>query len=194
MAYEHASNQRKKMIASKFKELLCIKPLSQISVSELARLCGINRKTFYYHFEDINALLNWTMEQETIKVICRYDMLSDFDRVVGHVADYMDKNHAMLYNIYNSGGGNQLRQFFFENFRILMESGIREIVKTEGYRISDEYQMFLVNFYTEGLVGSIISQISKPRRYQKETLIAYIFITFHRGILKALQDAHENRL
>ena len=33
------------------------KPLSKITVSEIIADCGVNRKTFYYHFEDIYALL-----------------------------------------------------------------------------------------------------------------------------------------
>ena len=31
------------------------KPLSKITVSEIIADCGVNRKTFYYHFEDIYA-------------------------------------------------------------------------------------------------------------------------------------------
>ena len=89
MAYENASNQRKEMIASKFKEMLRTKSLSKISVSELIRQCGINRKTFYYHFEDIFALLKWTMEQETIKIIRQYDLFRDYET--------SDRNHRRLY-------------------------------------------------------------------------------------------------
>ena len=70
------------MIASKFKEMLRTKSLSKISVSELIRQCGINRKTFYYHFEDIFALLKWTMEQETIKIIRQYDLFRDYETVI----------------------------------------------------------------------------------------------------------------
>ena len=98
MAYENASNQRKEMIASKFKEMLRTKSLSKISVSELIRQCGINRKTFYYHFEDIFALLKWTMEQETIKIIRQYDLFRDYETVIEIIGDYIEKNHSMLYN------------------------------------------------------------------------------------------------
>ena len=119
MAYENASNQRKEMIASKFKEMLRTKSLSKISVSELIRQCGINRKTFYYHFEDIFALLKWTMEQETIKIIRQYDLFRDYETVIEIIGDYIEKNHSMLYNIYNSVGRNQLHRFFFESFREL---------------------------------------------------------------------------
>ncbi|WP_295208123.1 TetR family transcriptional regulator [Ruminococcus sp.] len=40
-----------------------MKPLSKITVSEIVADCNINRKTFYYHFEDVQSLLKWTLEQ-----------------------------------------------------------------------------------------------------------------------------------
>ena len=43
--------------------------------SELVRECNLNRKTFYYHFEDIYALLKWTLEQNSFFLNCIYDSL-----------------------------------------------------------------------------------------------------------------------
>lgn len=194
MAYENASNQRKEMIASGFKEMLQRKSLSKISVSELTRQCGVNRKTFYYHFEDIYALLKWTMEQETFNIIRQYDVTVNYDRIIGCVIDYMDKNHTMLYNIYDSMGRNQLHNVFFVNMRGVMESLIDGATKAEEYRITDEYKTFLIDFYTEGIVGSIMQEISKPTQHRKEILSSYVFVTFRGGILKSLQDAQESNL
>lgn len=47
----------KKIIASSLKQFIMRKPLSKITVSEIVADCGINRKTLYYHFEDIWDLL-----------------------------------------------------------------------------------------------------------------------------------------
>lgn len=194
MAYENASNQRKEKIALNFKEMLRTKPMSKISVSALTRQCGMNRKTFYYHFEDIYALVEWTIEQEMFRVIRQYDVTVDYDRIIDYVIDYMDKNHPILYNIYNSMGRNQLHHVFCVNIQKVMELVIDGATKTEGYRISSEYRTFLIDFYTEGIVGSILHEISKPSQHQKEILSSYIFVTFRGGILKSLQDAQEHDL
>ena len=42
------------MVAS-LKKFMETKPLSRITVSEICKDCGFNRKTFYYHFEDITV-------------------------------------------------------------------------------------------------------------------------------------------
>ena len=38
------------------------KPLSKITVSEIIADCNVNRRTFYYHFDDIYALLKWVLD------------------------------------------------------------------------------------------------------------------------------------
>ena len=37
--------------------------------SEIIVDCGVNRKTFYYHFEDIYAPLKWMLEEEAGNVV-----------------------------------------------------------------------------------------------------------------------------
>ncbi|MDD4532837.1 MAG: TetR family transcriptional regulator, partial [Bacilli bacterium] len=43
-------------IAYSLKELLLEKPLSKITINDIANKCDINRQTFYYHFHDITDL------------------------------------------------------------------------------------------------------------------------------------------
>lgn len=51
-------------LASALKELLKEKPLSKIRVHDLTDYCGLYRQTFYYHFEDVYALLDWSFQQD----------------------------------------------------------------------------------------------------------------------------------
>ena len=40
----------KEIIAKTFTELLDEKPMSKITVKDIVERCGVNRNTFYYHF------------------------------------------------------------------------------------------------------------------------------------------------
>lgn len=51
-------NFTKKAIISTFEELLNERPLNKITVKDIVGRCGINRNTFYYHFEGIPSLLD----------------------------------------------------------------------------------------------------------------------------------------
>jgi len=50
-------NFTKMAIKSTFIKLLNEKPLSQITVKDIVEECGVNRNSFYYHFQDIPALV-----------------------------------------------------------------------------------------------------------------------------------------
>ena len=47
----------KAAIKATFISLLNKKPLNKITVKEIVEECGINRNSFYYHFDDIRRFL-----------------------------------------------------------------------------------------------------------------------------------------
>lgn len=53
------SNITKHAIAAALKELCREKSFDKISIADITSTCGLNRQTFYYHFEDKYELLNW---------------------------------------------------------------------------------------------------------------------------------------
>ncbi len=54
---DHRVRVTKMMIRRAFTELLQKKPIQGITVQELCKLAGINRGTFYAHYQDVYALL-----------------------------------------------------------------------------------------------------------------------------------------
>ena len=57
----------KQAIAGSLKELCSVKAFDKISIGELTKKCGINRQTFYYHFTDKYALLNWIYASDLLE-------------------------------------------------------------------------------------------------------------------------------
>ena len=49
----------KRALEQSLKNLLLKKPLTKITINDIAEDCGINRITFYYHFKDIYDLVEW---------------------------------------------------------------------------------------------------------------------------------------
>ena len=52
------ANFTKQAIRTSFMKLLNEKPLGKISVRDIVEDCGINRNSFYYHYQDIPALIS----------------------------------------------------------------------------------------------------------------------------------------
>ena len=63
------SNITKKALAMAMKELMEQIPFSKISVSDICEKCGMNRKSFYYHFKDIYDLLEEMLNQRVEQMI-----------------------------------------------------------------------------------------------------------------------------
>ena len=68
-AEEFMSDITKRAISASLKKILCEKNLSKITVQDIADDCGINRQTFYYHFQDIYDLMEWTCIEDAEKVL-----------------------------------------------------------------------------------------------------------------------------
>ena len=56
-------------IIKAFKLLLDEKPMTKITVKDVVEQCGINRNTFYYHFQDIPTLFQKMMEEKAEELI-----------------------------------------------------------------------------------------------------------------------------
>lgn len=187
MGYEMASERRKQMISDSFKKIMQHKSFSKITVREIINDCGINRKTFYYHFEDMYALLKWTLEQEAIEIVKQFDLLIEHEEALRFVMDYIDKNDVILNNIYFSVGRDELRRFFYADFIGITRSIIEKVEETEKITVSDHYKTFLEKFYTEALAGILLEWITTPSVRNCEETIQYISTLLRSTIPNALR-------
>ena len=53
-------NITKKALESSLKKLMLKKPLDKITIRDVTEDCGISRAAFYYHFQDIYDLIEWS--------------------------------------------------------------------------------------------------------------------------------------
>ena len=58
------ANFTRRAIKETFWKLLNQRPLNQITVKDIVEDCGINRNSFYYHFEDLPALVEEIVEEQ----------------------------------------------------------------------------------------------------------------------------------
>ena len=68
MTYPTSENT-KHALAAALKQCMKQKPLDKISIREITDLCSLRRETFYYHFSDIYALVQWLFEEEALEAV-----------------------------------------------------------------------------------------------------------------------------
>ena len=69
------ASSTKEALGNALKKMLSVKPIDKITVKDLVEECGVNRQTFYYHFDDVYDLLEWVFEEDTNKAL-RHRMVS----------------------------------------------------------------------------------------------------------------------
>lgn len=102
MKQEKHSFTTKRALASALKETMKHKPFNKITVSELIQQCHVNRKTFYYHFDDIYHLLKWLFEQEAIEILRQFNLIMEYEEAITFMIHYIDINEEMLNCAYDS--------------------------------------------------------------------------------------------
>ena len=91
-----------KAIKESFVKLLNEKPLARISVKDIVEDCGINRNSFYYHFQDIPALLEEIITEQADELIANYPEIESLEEGIEVATDFAIKNKMAVFHIYNS--------------------------------------------------------------------------------------------
>ncbi len=187
MTHEETALRTKKAICDALKDLLQEKPFSKITVSELIRKCNINRKTFYYHFEDIYGLLRWMLEQETFEVVKNFDLLVDYQDAFIYVIDYVKENSYVLNCIYDSVGRDELKRFLYKDFNGIIKKLLQDIAAQMKVEIPASFMEFLSDFYTEAVAGMMINIFQNTNLYTRDQLIEYFGTIVHSSIPASIQ-------
>jgi AcrR family transcriptional regulator len=96
------ANFTEKAIKESFLKLLNERPLNKISVKAIVEDCGINRNSFYYHFQDIPTLLEQIVAEVVDEIIEKYPTITSIDECFNAAFSFALQNKRAAYNIYHS--------------------------------------------------------------------------------------------
>ena len=65
----HMPNTTKQALEESLKHMLLKKPLDKITIRDITEDCGISRMAFYYHFQDIYDLVEWSCIEDATKAL-----------------------------------------------------------------------------------------------------------------------------
>lgn len=191
MKHEITTLNTKRALAEALKSKMIQKPLSKITVSELIVACGVNRKTFYYHFEDIYALLKWILEQEAVTVVAQFDLMVNLEDAISFALDYVESNQHILACAYDSLGREELKRFLAKDFYKISGEYIDNVEKAEDIVIKPDFKLFLVHMYTEALAGMLIDIINGKQQFDRETGLKYATMIVETSLPVVLHEASE---
>ena len=146
MLYSGKNDITKKALAESLKACMYVKPLNKISVREVAENCGLNRQTFYYHFQDIYELLEWTIDHDVIYNIKEHDHFQSWQDAGIYLLRYIQKNGPLTLNILDSVERDHLKRFYYKDTYSICTRFLKETL--EGIEYEDDDFQRLAHFYS----------------------------------------------
>lgn len=147
----------KAKVAEAFLELCRRKSVDKITVKDLVEACGISRQTFYYHFQDILDVIEWSAQQF-------------FQEVLKHSLDVPTPEAALEVFVAAAVQGRPLLQKLLCSQRraqvesILVQavrSYLRELLRGRELRVPYADGEAALSFCAYGLVGLLLENCEK---------------------------------
>ncbi len=183
------SQLTKKAIISSFITLLNQKPLDKITVKDIVEDCGINRKTFYYHFEDIYDLLRYILAQESERFYKERTEDETLEQLINRLADFAFKNKKAMQHIYNSVDRDILEK---ELFKIVYPEMTKFVIKrSENTPHKDIDVELLSRLFSVTFTGAILHVLRDGIPENHETAVKKISVMLTGCISFALNNLYE---
>ncbi len=177
----------KRALAQSLKTMMKSKSVDQITVTELVESCGMTRQTFYYHFQDIYALLEWVYEDDflnPIKTDVDYTTWKESFKVI---LDYVYDNYAFCLNTLNSLQRNQFTRLFYTTIYGLLSRVFYEIPQAQAIEAEDAE--FIINFYCHAFSGIVVDWIFSGVKQPSEAIIERLSWLMDQQYTQAIEKA-----
>lgn len=152
------ANFTKRAIKEAFWKLLNQQPLSQITVRQIVEECGINRNSFYYHFQDIPALIEEIVLDAADTLIQKYPSIASIDEAVEAAFRFTLDNKKAVLHICNSVNRNIYEQYLMRICEYVITTYFDTVFGEEG--ISEKDRDTIILFIKCELFGLSIDWIN----------------------------------
>ena len=136
------SNFTENAIKTTFSKMLEEKPLSQITVKDLVKECGINRNSFYYHFQDIPTLAEEIIKEHVDRCIERFPEIDSLEEVLEVSLTFIYGKKKSVLHIFNSGNRDIVEKYLMEACEYAVTNYINTVIS--GRHVKEEAKALLI--------------------------------------------------
>ena len=138
-----SDHSTKRVLADALKALMQTTSLDHITINRLADKAHINRNTFYYHFSDISALLQWTYEQDIISQVDPLTNIDHWQEAYKRIMAYITDNQNFCLQTFHSLSRSILDDFLFQVAQNMVDQVVLSIDASISKRLRDDIDNFL---------------------------------------------------
>lgn len=159
----------KTAIIEAFQEILEETPINKITVKSIVERCGINRNTFYYHFEGIPDLVEYHLTTMADQLLDSFDQ-PDLEEELARVVNYFSQRKRSVLHTYRYLPKEQFLHLLDKIAAYVIERSIRQA--TAEAPISEEDLTILIRYYKGALVGGLLDWLESGMSYDMPKAVA----------------------
>ena len=184
MANGIKANVTKKAIEGSLLKLVQEKPLDEITVKDLVEDCGISRQTFYYHFQDIYAVVEWRFQTVTQELLEQTETMGRRESIE-LLLDVMRENKGLLLNTYRAFDRSYVERYLSKWSKPRLARIVEE--RAAHYRIDGEALDFIVDLYVFVLVNVLLNWVDRGMAGGMVERLDYFYVLLEHGLDDALR-------
>lgn len=142
----------KQAIRNSFMKLLNERPVSQITVKDIVQDCGINRNSFYYHYQDIPSMIEEIILEETDEIIRRHPTVDSLEEGLDVAVSFAMKNRRAALHLYNSSNRDLFEQYLWRVCEYTVDTYISTAFA--DYPISVADKSMIIRYYKWSCFGA----------------------------------------
>ena len=162
----------KKMIADGFKQLMDKKPFEKITIAEIADCCGLNRQTFYYHFQDKYELLNWILFTDVIEPFSDGLTINNWSDRLLSILLKIKRDGRFYSNAMSTSHGEEFRRYLFGAVTNVLCEIIDQITEERTIKPSD--RKFIAEFFAYGVSGTVTRWVVNGMKEDPQETAVYL--------------------
>ncbi len=161
----------RRAVMDAFMRLLNERPVNKISVKDIVEACGINRNTFYYHFQDIPDLIEAIAKEEADYVIGKYARVESYEQCLSIVVEFILKNRKATLHLYNSANRDLYDRYLMDICQYVVDTYFntafanRNINELDRNVIVTSYKCFayglFIDWLNNGLQDDILPKLNR---------------------------------
>ena len=153
------SDATKVAMSNALKEQLKKKKLSKITINDIASACNISRMTFYYHFQDIYDLTEWTLEEAAGRAIGENRTYDSWQYGFEDLLEELQGNQVLILNIYRSMDREMIERYLLKKAESLLMPVVEQ--ESHGLPVNEENKRRVAIFYSYAFLGVLMEWIGK---------------------------------
>ena len=165
------SDITKKALASSLKDLLSKYKFNKITIKDITENCGVNRQTFYYHFDNIYDLMSKAFEYELVHESRIYEEVT-WEYAINSFLQWMKENRVIIRNILANAELPYLKRAMYPLIAKSISCG--SFTQESTQPAIKQQEEFCINFLTIGITQYVLEWVESDFRESIEDIVDHM--------------------